>query len=240
MKCRVDVDESRLTEGWATLPRPVADLGRYSTIVWLVEWNQSWFCRNYCAEGSFSTSWKQARLSRYPVIDLDVFVEIHPSFTFSEVTFLCLTFLSLYSMHMYAFHIAESFAIGMLMNLLVYGSQASWVGKSQKRPKFVVYTFWVLCYLISCDLCQQIHARMPSFCQEKREKEKDAGTKSVLNCPSYGFCSLTWPWAVVRHLSPKVRRKLKTYIYFKYLHVLAPKTILKVFFVDETWWIKVR
>ena len=57
---------------------------------------------------------------------------------------------------------------------------------------------------ISCDLCQQMHASMPAFCQEKREKEKDAGTKSVLNCPSYDFCCLTWPWAVVQYFSPKV------------------------------------
>lgn len=174
--------------------------------------------RNDCAEGSFSTSWKQARLSRYP----ESLLILMPSLKFIQVSLsvklLFCAWPFYHCMHMYAFHIAHLLSLDHLVSRcrwIFWLPEARHLGLARARKgPFVVYTFGALCYLMWP--FQQMHASMPTFCQEKREKEKDAGTKSVLNCPSYGFCCLTWPWAVVQYLSPKVRRKLKN-LYFKTL-----------------------
>lgn len=175
--------------------------------------------RNDCAEGSFSTSWKQARLSRYP----ESLLIWMPSLKFIQVSlsvkllfrawpfYHCIYYMHMH-MHMYAFHIAHLLSLDHLVSKCrwIFGlPKPGILGWQEPEKAHLSFTHLGRC-AISCDLCQQMHARMPTFCQEKREKEKDAGTKSVLNCLSYGFCCLTWPWAVVQYLSPKVRRKLKT------------------------------
>lgn len=218
MKCRVDVDQSRFMEGWATLPRPVADFGRYLTIVWLVEWNQSWFfvmtvrkaaSRPAGSKQGFQDTlkvywswclhWNSSKFhfqwSYFSVLDLSIIVCICMHFT----SHICCPWITWYR------DADESFGF----------PKPGILGWQEPEKAHLSFTHLGRC-AISCDLCQQMHASMPTFCQEKREKEKDAGTMSVLNCPSYGFCCLTWPWAVVQYLSPKVRRKLKN-LYFKTL-----------------------
>ena len=68
-------------EGWATLPRP----GRFWTLFDYSVTSRvksKLVFRNDCAEGSFSTSWKQARLSRYP----ESLLILMPSLKFIQVS----------------------------------------------------------------------------------------------------------------------------------------------------------
>ena len=219
MKCRVDFDQSRFMEGWATLPRPVADFGRYLTILWLVEWNQRWFfvmtvrkaaSRPAGSKQGFQDTlkvywsgclhWNSSKFhfqwSYFSVLDLSIIVYI-----ICICICICMHFTS---------HICCPW-ITWYRNAdesLAYRSQASWVGKSQKRPICRLHIWGVvLSHVTFANKCMQ-ECRLSA----RRKGKKRKMQVQRVSWTVWATVSVVWHGlgAVVQYLSPKVRRKLKT------------------------------